>query len=1386
MKYAKLAYYVLLFALFTNYVVSNYRDTGYRKIKQPNGIEFIGRTFGDEFDVRSITENGYVYVINPSTGWAYYAVLNNKGDYLASNARVGIDNPPSQINLERSKLFQENIRQRRSEFNSKQNIYSQKSSVEEQQTQTVGVLLVEFNDVTHHIDNIIGRSHGYKLDDFQNLFFSENYYNTSNNNVYGPEGNSVYGSIKDYYLEMSAGNYSLNGEVVNLEHEHYSDVPQWVSIPYSKEECAEMSISQEQYPQYYSTTWPGVAILAAEAQIPGFNRNNYDKIAILYAGAYGGGTLHPAAIYLSGKYYWTSEMDGDRFTTIGVNCHELGHALFGFPDQYEAQGASEKPQPGYEDYTYHGLMARGDANGPLYNPGVAPAPLEPVFRVYRNWGNIRTLNQGEFLDTTLNDNNDSPKFFRIMISRTNVNPDDYFMSKYYIIENRQRKSFYDQFVPPGGANEEGILIWEKFAYGYETGVGNKIDLIEADDNWNIQNNYFPDTTDTKAFIGDGGGGFIIKSKSLINGEYVYSLELYGDGYNWNKTISEKAMLSGVIVASNLVFNNKTYLLAGTNIKFNSSGTIVFNNGGYLITNGTDSYPVTFNANSSTWNGILLSGEQASNSVLKYLKINNVLTYGGSALTVSGTSGISISNCTITNNTLYGTSGISFINAGQPNIHENVISGNGGYGIRFQNTNGNIWSNKIENNSTGGINIYYFSSPVFGYAGFPAYNGNNIISGGSYGIYTSYYSNPYIGSQLTSNYGYNSIAASSIYRLSGSNYSSVLAENNWWGVSNPSPNLFYNDLTSSVEYNPWLVSPPGGNSQLLSKSESLSNINKEKLRIAKTSILNNDYDKAVKLLFNILSSDTLTKESYFSLVELISLYKSSADENIVSFVENKISQKLKKLPFYQDVVLRMYSKKNNAEIHNKIFSTILQSKENSEEIIPFFLDDYYYKINQNRSSYEDKKKLKDLLQRFNSNDNLQEAMWLTENFYTNNYSLKKNNSIYNPEYAAGWESTKLGDNFFSYIIAPDTTTIYLISDTIFVSLDNGASWNYFNVLSIGQLYCFFAASAEIWYGGARGGIFKTTDKGKTWQSYSVKVLDGNLYNVTSLFFFNENIGWAIAGKYIEKTTDGGKTWNIADSSNYGAYTIKYVSEKKGFVFTSNKQILSTMDGGLTWNAKTVDGLKTDAIVYSVVFSDSLNGVGVGRLGTVMRTSDGGANWSVQQLSIGNSHLKSVYFVNKDTGWAVGWYGFIYRTNDGGATWEQQVSNTTVNLNAIYFTSNTNGIIVGEKGLILTTTTGGIPTQVSSLQNLTKNFLLSQNYPNPFNPTTMVNYQIPKDGNVTIKVFDNLGREVATLVNEYKTTGRYSVEFNASKLSSGVYYYLLTSGEYKSVKKMVVMK
>src|ERR1035437_9760635 len=108
----------------------------------------------------------------------------------------------------------------------------------------------------------------------------------------------------------------------------------------------------------------------------------------------------------------------------------------------------------------------------------------------------------------------------------------------------------------------------------------------------------------------------------------------------------------------------------------------------------------------------------------------------------------------------------------------------------------------------------------------------------------------------------------------------------------------------------------------------------------------------------------------------------------------------------------------------------------------------------------------------------------------------------------------------------------------------------------------------------------------------------------------------------------------------------------------------------------------------------------------------------------------------------------------------------------------GIVYGD-----TSTVVGI---VDKYTDQPKEFVLSQNYPNPFNPTTTINYSIPKAGQVKLTIYNAIGSKVATIVNEYKQVGNYSVQFNSSNHASGIYFYKLESGQFSQIKKMILLK
>jgi len=117
---------------------------------------------------------------------------------------------------------------------------------------------------------------------------------------------------------------------------------------------------------------------------------------------------------------------------------------------------------------------------------------------------------------------------------------------------------------------------------------------------------------------------------------------------------------------------------------------------------------------------------------------------------------------------------------------------------------------------------------------------------------------------------------------------------------------------------------------------------------------------------------------------------------------------------------------------------------------------------------------------------------------------------------------------------------------------------------------------------------------------------------------------------------------------------------------------------------------------------------------------------------------------------------------------------------YTSINSNQFITATEGGVLT----GIKKDLNL--NIPDGYSLEQNYPNPFNPSTIIRFSIPEESNVSIVVFNSLGEEVRTLVNEKFTSGSYEVEFDASGLPSGIYLYKINAGSFVETKKMILLK
>ena len=403
----------------------------------------------------------------------------------------------------------------------------------------------------------------------------------------------------------------------------------------------------------------------------------------------------------------------------------------------------------------------------------------------------------------------------------------------------------------------------------------------------------------------------------------------------------------------------------------------------------------------------------------------------------------------------------------------------------------------------------------------------------------------------------------------------------------------------------------------------------------------------------------------------------------------------------------------------------------------------------------------------------------------------------------------------YVFDQDAAFIVGNGGTILKTIDGGSVWEVKTSGTTNNLnsVCFIDENTG-WAVGDEGKIIKTIDGGINW---SPQVND-TTRNLLSVYFANKDTGWTAGyNSTILKTTNGGINWFAQLSGGDNLYSIFFVNSDTGWAVGVYGKIVNTTNGGINWNPQTGDIIHTLDRLWSVHFVDGNYGWAVGDYGRVTNTINGGNIWR-DQSSLGFSiYLFSVYFANKYIGWAVG-DGIIRKTINGGGIFTTSMINASASAGSqMLEVASTEGFSVGDNIVINpdgeneeTNTITGFgsillqtplqfnhqagelilylsPTSVKeSYMGDPKKYTLFQNYPNPFNPATSIKYAISSKQNVTLKVYDVLGNETATLVNEEMEFGYHSLDFDGSDLPSGVYFYQLKAGSFIETKKMLLLK
>ena len=363
-------------------------------------------------------------------------------------------------------------------------------------------------------------------------------------------------------------------------------------------------------------------------------------------------------------------------------------------------------------------------------------------------------------------------------------------------------------------------------------------------------------------------------------------------------------------------------------------------------------------------------------------------------------------------------------------------------------------------------------------------------------------------------------------------------------------------------------------------------------------------------------------------------------------------------------------------------------------------------------------------------------------------------------------------------------------------DGGETWVAFNLSSLNSFFSIASLSADtawIAANGATGSIYNTTDGGLNW--IEQLTTNGLMFVVR---FFDSNNGVCIGDgngvhPEIYTTTDGGTIWTPVPSSNIPNLNSEgfipansWVVANTIWVPTNGSAIYKSTNRGLTWD--TTRNVVSTGGSYCA-FKDTLNGLLSGSLANVVkRTTDGGATWDPTETKPeGISTLFMSYIPGTDGSYMIcsapphgPTPGSAY-TLDNGETWTVV---DYVNHQRAAFVSPSVGWSWGGANIIYKW--NGIPLPVEYTNEVVQDFHLEQNYPNPFNPSTTISFSTPASGFVTLKVFDILGRDFVTLVNEYQQPSKYVKTFNGTSLPSGIYFYKIETREYSETKKMILIK
>jgi hypothetical protein len=383
--------------------------------------------------------------------------------------------------------------------------------------------------------------------------------------------------------------------------------------------------------------------------------------------------------------------------------------------------------------------------------------------------------------------------------------------------------------------------------------------------------------------------------------------------------------------------------------------------------------------------------------------------------------------------------------------------------------------------------------------------------------------------------------------------------------------------------------------------------------------------------------------------------------------------------------------------------------------------------------------------------------------------------------ARWIQTNgtYGGQVYSFAVSGTNLYAGTYGGGVFLTTNNGTSWSAVNTGLATTRVQALALSGTNLFAGTSGGVFLSTNNGTNWTQTGLTNTVVTSFALSGTNFF----AGTIVGVFL--STNNGTTWTAVNTGLTNTLVAALAVSPNGagganlFAATRTGGIFLSTNNGTSWTAVNT-GL-TDLSVPALTVSGT--NLLAGTYDGVFLSTNNGTNWTRAGLT--NTVVTS--FALSGTNLLAGTIVGVFLSTNNGTTW------TAVNTGLT--DTNIWSLAISGANLFAGTWSGGVwrrplAEMVTSMErfstDLPTHFTLDQNYPNPFNPSTVIQFRIPNASFVSLKVFNVLGAEIATLVNENKTPGTYKLTWDAGGFPSGVYFYRLIAGGKVFIGKMNLLK